>query len=122
MTSRTATERTARHAARTASKRSQRTSARKRQSIEAAIGATDRVVAKRRAQLEAAMGKRAELSAKLARLDVPDGLAGPVAYCIKERRRVQIGGAHAIVLANGRPAIAGTCPSCGSKLVRIGAS
>ena len=121
MASRTATE-PATHATRRTSRRTQRESARKRRSIEAAIGATDRVVAKRRAQLEAAVGKRAALSAKLARLDVSDDLAGPVAYCIKERRRVQIGGPHAIVLANGRPAIAGTCPSCGSKLVRIGAS
>ena len=105
-----------------ASRNAQRASARKRVSIEAAIGATDQKVAKRRAQLASAVGKRAALSAKLARLDVSDDAAGPTAYCIKERRQVQIGGAHALVLANGRSAIAGTCPSCGSKLVRIGAS
>jgi hypothetical protein len=44
-----------------------------------------------------------------------------MAYCIKDRRQVEIGGAHAVVLANGRPAIAGLCPSCGSKVMRLGA-
>jgi hypothetical protein len=29
-------------------------------------------------------------------------------------------GAHSVTLANGRPATAGTCPSCGSRLVQIG--
>ena len=44
-----------------------------------------------------------------------------MAYCIKDRQRVSIVAARRVVLANGRPAVAGLCPSCGSKVVRLGA-
>ena len=105
----------------TGSSRKSHRESHKRASIEAEIAAADKQVAKRRAQLEAAIGERAALVAKLARLELADDGKGPMAYCLKERLQVRIGGAHAVVLANGRPAIAGACPSCGSKLVRIGA-
>ena len=105
------------------SKKARRASARKRASIEARLASADKLIAKRRSQLESATGGRASLTAKLARLSVADaGDSGPVAYCLKEKRQMAMGGAHAVVLSNGRPAIAGICPSCGSKLVRIGAS
>jgi len=47
--------------------------------------------------------------------------AAPVqAFCLRERRRVDILNPVPIVLSNGRPAIAGTCPSCGVRVVRTG--
>jgi hypothetical protein len=44
-----------------------------------------------------------------------------LAYCLKDRRQVVIGGAQPVVLSSGRHAVTGTCPSCGSKVVRLSA-
>jgi len=102
------------------SKKAQRQVERKREAIVAKLASTDKLVTKRRAQLESAAQRRASLAARLARLSATDGDQPAVqAYCLKDRRQVTIGEAHAVVLANGRPAVAGTCPECGSKLVRI---
>jgi septal ring factor EnvC (AmiA/AmiB activator) len=101
-------------------KKDRQATARKVASIEAKIASTDKLVEKRRAQLASASARRAALTAKLARLSAAGEAPGPDAYCLKERRQVSMVGAHAVTLANGRPATAGTCPSCGSRLVRIG--
>ena len=104
------------------SKRRQRRAAKRREAVEAKLASADRLIEKRRSQLRSASSRRASISAKLARLLASTGEASPsMAYCIKDRRQVEIGGAHAVVLANGRPAIAGLCPSCGSKVMRLGA-
>jgi hypothetical protein len=96
--------------------------ARKREAVEAKLASADRLIEKRRSQLRSASARRTSIAAKLARLLAPTGETSPtVAYCIKDRRQVEIAGAHAVVLANGRPAIAGLCPSCGSKVMRLGA-
>jgi DNA-directed RNA polymerase subunit RPC12/RpoP len=42
------------------------------------------------------------------------------AYCMKCRKKVEIKDAKQITLKNGRPAMQGVCPSCGTKVFRIG--
>jgi DNA-directed RNA polymerase subunit RPC12/RpoP len=42
------------------------------------------------------------------------------AYCMKCRRKVEISNPRQITLKNGRPAVQGVCPSCGTKVFRIG--
>ncbi|HUT97124.1 MAG: DUF5679 domain-containing protein [Dehalococcoidales bacterium] len=42
------------------------------------------------------------------------------AYCFKCRRKVDIRNPQKVTLKNGRPATRGVCPSCGTKVFRIG--
>jgi len=42
------------------------------------------------------------------------------AYCMKCRKKVEMSGATATKLKNGRPATKGTCPKCGTKVFKIG--
>ncbi len=42
------------------------------------------------------------------------------AYCMKCRRKVEIRNPRQITLKNGRPAVQGNCPACGTKVFRIG--
>jgi hypothetical protein len=42
------------------------------------------------------------------------------AYCVKCRAKKEIKGAKNITMKNGKPATQGTCPSCGTKMFRIG--
>jgi hypothetical protein len=44
----------------------------------------------------------------------------PMAYCLRDKTRVAMVGAKAVVLAGGRKGVSGTCPKCGAKLVRLG--
>ena len=44
------------------------------------------------------------------------------AYCVKDKKKVEIKNPVAIVMKNGKPATQGTCPVCGGKVFRIGAS
>jgi hypothetical protein len=46
---------------------------------------------------------------------------GPVAegYCVKERKKVEIKDAKQIKMKNGRPAIQGVCPDCGTKIFKF---
>lgn len=41
------------------------------------------------------------------------------AYCVKCRQQRDVKDAKSVTLANGRPAIQGTCTVCGTKLTRI---
>ena len=43
-----------------------------------------------------------------------------IAYCMKCRRKVEIKDPKQITLKNGRPAVQGACPVCGTKVFRIG--
>jgi hypothetical protein len=105
------------------SKRQDKRAARRRAALEVKLASADRLIEKRRTQLHSASTRRASIAAKLARVPSPSGeTESPMAYCIKDRQRVAIGGAHVVMLTNGRPAIAGLCPSCGSKVVRLGAA
>ncbi len=42
------------------------------------------------------------------------------AYCVKCRTKKEMKSAKAIKMKNGRPATQGVCPSCGTKMFRIG--
>src|SRR6266568_1082220 len=42
------------------------------------------------------------------------------AYCVKCKNKRMLEGAHEVTMKNGRPAISGTCPVCGTTLYRIG--
>ncbi|MBM2831040.1 MAG: DUF5679 domain-containing protein [Dehalococcoidia bacterium] len=42
------------------------------------------------------------------------------AYCFKCRTKREIRNPVKMTLKNGRPATRGTCPSCGTKVFRIG--
>ena len=41
-------------------------------------------------------------------------------YCVKCRTKREIKSAKAITMKNGKPATQGVCPSCGTKMFRIG--
>ena len=42
------------------------------------------------------------------------------AYCLKCRSKREMQNAKGVTLKNGRPATQGTCPTCGTKMYRIG--
>jgi len=44
----------------------------------------------------------------------------PQGYCVKERKKVEIKDPQQVTMKNGRPAIQGTCPDCGTKIFKIG--
>lgn len=41
------------------------------------------------------------------------------AYCVKCRTKRQMKDPHETTMKNKRPAVTGTCPTCGTKLFRI---
>jgi Zn finger protein HypA/HybF involved in hydrogenase expression len=42
------------------------------------------------------------------------------AYCVKCRKKREMNNPRAIKMKNGKPATQGVCPSCGTKMFRIG--
>ncbi len=44
------------------------------------------------------------------------------AYCVKDRKMVDVQNPQEITLKNGRKAVQGTCPNCGTKVTKIGGS
>ncbi|MFN8160495.1 MAG: DUF5679 domain-containing protein [Solirubrobacterales bacterium] len=44
----------------------------------------------------------------------------PEAYCVKDRKKVEIQNPQPVTMKNGRPAVKGTCPECGGSVFRIG--
>ena len=42
------------------------------------------------------------------------------AYCVKYRAKREMKDARAITMKNGKPATQGVCPTCGTKMFRIG--
>ena len=42
------------------------------------------------------------------------------AYCVKCRAKKDMSNAKSITMKNGKPATQGVCPSCGTKMFRIG--
>jgi len=41
-------------------------------------------------------------------------------YCVKERKKVEMKDANEVTMKNGRPALQGVCPDCGTKIFKIG--
>jgi DNA-directed RNA polymerase subunit RPC12/RpoP len=44
----------------------------------------------------------------------------PQAYCVKCRKKVEMKNPQKVTLKNGKPAMKGECPNCGTKVFRIG--
>jgi hypothetical protein len=42
------------------------------------------------------------------------------AYCVRDKKKVEIQGAQQVTMKNGKPALKGTCPECGNAVFRIG--
>ena len=42
------------------------------------------------------------------------------AYCVKDRKKVTMKDHKQVTMKNGRPAVKGTCPHCGTAVFRIG--
>jgi hypothetical protein len=42
------------------------------------------------------------------------------AYCMKDKKKVEMQNPQPITMKNGKPATAGTCPVCGTKVFKIG--
>lgn len=42
------------------------------------------------------------------------------AYCVKCKAKKEMKNAAATTMKNGKPATTGTCPSCGTKMFKIG--
>lgn len=93
-------------------------------------GAPRSVEARRTRKLEKARRRGAALEAKIAALRTATGPAQAVlataapavpevlGFCLREKRRVAVADAAPIVMRNGRSGLAGTCPSCGARVVR----
>ena len=43
-------------------------------------------------------------------------------YCLKCKKQTEIKNAQAITMKNGKPATSGVCPTCKTKMFRIGAA
>ena len=43
-----------------------------------------------------------------------------MAYCVKDKMKVEVQNAKMITMKNGKPALSGTCPKCGNKVFKIG--
>ena len=124
-----------------------RKEARRAERLRDRLAAAERRVAKRLDQLATAVARRDSLAARLVApvaAPTPEEAGGaepgagradtaahagataaaipaaaPMqAFCLRERRRVDIVDPEPITLSNGRSAIAGTCPSCGVRVVR----
>jgi RNase P subunit RPR2 len=44
------------------------------------------------------------------------------AYCVKCKTKREMSNPNQITMKNGKPAVQGSCPNCGTKLFRIGAT
>jgi hypothetical protein len=42
------------------------------------------------------------------------------AYCVKDKMKVEVQNPQRITMKNGKPALSGTCPKCGTKVFKIG--
>ena len=76
-------------------------------------------IRRRTRKLERARARGERLEAAIAKLQAPDA-AGPAveAYCLRDRTKVVMAAPTPTTMRNGRPAMAGTCPRCGGRLVR----
>jgi DNA polymerase II large subunit len=41
------------------------------------------------------------------------------AYCVKDKKKVEVQNPQQITMKNGKPALQGTCPVCGGKVFKI---
>ena len=43
-----------------------------------------------------------------------------MAYCVKDKEKVEVKDPKQIVMKNGKKALSGVCPKCGTKVFKIG--
>lgn len=43
-------------------------------------------------------------------------------YCVKCRAKKEVSNPEKVTMKNGKPAMKGTCPDCGTKMFKIGAA
>ena len=43
-----------------------------------------------------------------------------MAYCVKDKMKVEVQNPKMITMKNGKPTMSGTCPKCGTKVFKIG--
>ena len=53
--------------------------------------------------------------------EVGSSMAAKEGYCVKCKAKKEMKDPVAITMKNGRPATQGICPSCGTKMFKIGA-
>ncbi|MCE5191275.1 MAG: DUF5679 domain-containing protein [Actinomycetia bacterium] len=53
-------------------------------------------------------------------MEVSDLVAAKEGYCVKCKAKREIKDPEDITMKNGRPATKGTCPTCGTKIFKIG--
>jgi len=53
-------------------------------------------------------------------MEVSGLVAAKEGYCVKCKEKREIKDAQAITMKNGRPATQGLCPTCGTKIFKIG--
>jgi hypothetical protein len=41
-------------------------------------------------------------------------------YCVKEKKMQEVANPEQVTMKNGRAALKGVCPSCGTKMFKIG--
>ena len=72
----------------------------------------------------AVAGSRRARRASSQEMEVPDlpvdDAPAIEGYCVKERKKVMIQSPEQTTMKNGKPAIRGVCPDCGTKIFRIG--
>jgi len=42
------------------------------------------------------------------------------AYCVKDKKSIEMKNPKQVKMKNGKPAVQGICPNCGTKVFRIG--
>lgn len=119
----------------------------KRAKLEKKLAKAVREEARRRGQYEQAAADRAALAGQLLELTQGAPVAPPVpsadvaahadaappaaapagsptevvtAFCLRQKKRVTLQNPEPVTLRNGRRAVAGTCPECGARIVRMG--
>lgn len=101
-------------AARTRPKGSRRQIARLQKELDRLSGQ----VARRTSRLTRAQARAAKVERRLRTLRA-GGTSEHHAYCLRDRRVVEILEPEAVVLGNGRPAIGGRCAACGGRVVTM---
>jgi hypothetical protein len=101
--------------------------ARKRlKQLEKELGELQATEAKRREQLNEVRASAADVRTRLAAQwaiiteltgSGPVAAEGPIGFCMREKRPVQISDPRPVTLSNGRAALAGTCPVCGARVI-----
>jgi uncharacterized Zn finger protein (UPF0148 family) len=43
-----------------------------------------------------------------------------MAYCVKDKMKVEVQNPQMVTMKNGKQALSGTCPKCGTKVFKIG--